>query len=91
MQHLLQLLAGIILWIDPPDAISNAIACGKSERLHSCTIHSPFLCCMSCLVPYVFSGWFSEMLDGCRALLSVATVTTLPVFDELLKSIRFVV
>ncbi|KAM7532194.1 hypothetical protein LguiB_035604 [Lonicera macranthoides] len=61
VQHLLQLLSGIILWIDPPDAISNAIACGKSE---------------------------SEMLDGCRALLSVATATTLPVFDELLKSIR---
>ncbi|XP_059282378.1 uncharacterized protein LOC132036141 isoform X2 [Lycium ferocissimum] len=30
----------------------------------------------------------SEFLDGCRALLYMATVTTLPVFDELLKSIR---
>nr|XP_009769597.1 PREDICTED: exportin-4 isoform X3 [Nicotiana sylvestris] len=30
----------------------------------------------------------SELLDGCRALLYMATVTTLLVFDELLKSIR---
>ncbi|KAL9413689.1 hypothetical protein AB3S75_042222 [Citrus x aurantiifolia] len=30
----------------------------------------------------------SEMLDGCRALLSIATVTTPFVFDRLLKSIR---
>ncbi|CAB4316460.1 unnamed protein product [Prunus armeniaca] len=47
--HLLELLSGIIQWIDPPDAVSKAIECGKSE---------------------------SEMLDGCRALLSIATVTT---------------
>ncbi|KAK9292418.1 hypothetical protein L1049_020388 [Liquidambar formosana] len=59
--HLLQLLSGIIPWIDPPDAISKAIENGKSE---------------------------SEMLDGCRALLSIATVTTPFVFDKLLKSIR---
>ncbi|PQM39642.1 exportin-4 isoform X1 [Prunus yedoensis var. nudiflora] len=49
------------LWIDPPDAVSKAIECGKSE---------------------------SEMLDGCRALLSIATVTTPSVFDQLLKSTR---
>ncbi|XP_055828191.1 uncharacterized protein LOC129896345 isoform X2 [Solanum dulcamara] len=30
----------------------------------------------------------SEFLDGCRALLYMATVTTVLVFDELLKSIR---
>ncbi|XP_016499836.1 uncharacterized protein LOC107818350 isoform X3 [Nicotiana tabacum] len=30
----------------------------------------------------------SELLDGCRVLLYMATVTTLLVFDELLKSIR---
>ncbi|KAK3043139.1 hypothetical protein RJ639_000028, partial [Escallonia herrerae] len=60
-QHLLQILSGIIQWIEPPDAISKAIRLGKSE---------------------------SEMLDGCRALLSVATVTTPLIFDQLLKSIR---
>ncbi|KAF2306990.1 hypothetical protein GH714_023093 [Hevea brasiliensis] len=59
--HLLQLLSGIIPWIDPPVAVSQAIECGKSE---------------------------SEMLDGCRALLSMATVTTPFVFDQLLKSVR---
>lgn len=59
--HLLQLLLGIIQWIDPPDAVSRAIESGKCE---------------------------SEMLDGCRALLSIATVTTPFVFDQLLKSIR---
>ncbi|XP_057476244.1 uncharacterized protein LOC130764171 isoform X2 [Actinidia eriantha] len=59
-QHLLQLLSGIIQWINPPDAIAKAINCGKSE---------------------------SEMLDGCRALLAIATVTTPLVFDRLLKSI----
>lgn len=58
--HLLQLLSGIIPWIDPPHAVSQAIECGKSE---------------------------SEMLDGCRALLSMATVTTPTVFDQLLKSV----
>jgi hypothetical protein len=30
------------------------------------------------------------MLDGCRALLSIANVTTPFVFDQLLKSIRLV-
>ncbi|XWS58409.1 hypothetical protein CRYUN_Cryun08bG0031600 [Craigia yunnanensis] len=59
--HLLQLLSGILQWIDPPDAVSKAIKEGKSE---------------------------SEMLDGCRALLSIATVTTPLVFDQLLKAIR---
>ncbi|XP_050223404.1 uncharacterized protein LOC126673345 [Mercurialis annua] len=60
-QHLLLLLSGIIQWIDPPDAVSQAIESGKSD---------------------------SEMLDGCRALLSMATVITPVVFDQLLKSIR---
>lgn len=60
-QHLLQLLSGILQWIEPPDVVSNAIKCGRSE---------------------------SEMLDGCRAILSVASVTTSHVFDQLLKSIR---
>ncbi|KAL8109068.1 hypothetical protein AgCh_025241 [Apium graveolens] len=60
-QHLLQLLSGIMQWIEPPDVVSNAIKCGRSE---------------------------SEMLDGCRAILSVASVTTSHVFDQLLKSIR---
>ncbi|KAK7258637.1 hypothetical protein RIF29_24218 [Crotalaria pallida] len=59
--HLLQLLSGIVEWVDPPDAVSKAIECGKSE---------------------------SEMLDGCRALLAIATVTTPYVFDDLLKSLR---
>ncbi|KAK6915338.1 Exportin-1, C-terminal [Dillenia turbinata] len=58
--HLLQLLSGIMQWINPPDEVSKAIESGKSE---------------------------SEMLDGCRALLSIATVTTPVVFDQLLKSI----
>ncbi|KAI3470688.1 hypothetical protein Pfo_027351 [Paulownia fortunei] len=60
-QHLLQLLAGIVQWMEPPDAVAKAIKFGKSE---------------------------SELLDGCRALMSVATVTTPLVFDELLKSLR---
>ncbi|XVF57114.1 hypothetical protein PTKIN_Ptkin06aG0177700 [Pterospermum kingtungense] len=59
--HLLQLLSGILQWIDPPYAVTKAIEEGKSE---------------------------SEMLDGCRALLSIATVTTPYVFDHLLKAIR---
>lgn len=42
------------------------------------------------LKPHIFSGFFSEMLDGCRALLSMATVTTPTVFDQLLKSVRLV-
>ncbi|GMH10488.1 hypothetical protein Nepgr_012329 [Nepenthes gracilis] len=58
--HLVQLLSGIVQWIHPPDEISKAIECGRSE---------------------------SEMLDGCRALLAVATITSPFVFDGLLKSI----
>ncbi|XP_047982245.1 exportin-4 isoform X1 [Salvia hispanica] len=60
-QHLLQLLAGIVQWMEPPDAVTQAIKLGKSD---------------------------SELLDGCRALLSIATVTTPLIFDELLKSLR---
>ncbi|KAL5998716.1 hypothetical protein ACLOJK_009661 [Asimina triloba] len=59
-RHLLQMLSGIIQWIDPPDAILTAIRSGKSE---------------------------SEMLDGCRALFSIATLATPLVFDNLLKSV----
>ncbi|KAK7337953.1 hypothetical protein VNO77_18547 [Canavalia gladiata] len=59
--HLLQLLSGIIEWVDPPDAVSKAIECGKSD---------------------------SEMLDGCRAFLAMANVTTPCVFDDLLKPLR---
>ncbi|KAL2942733.1 Exportin-4 [Bienertia sinuspersici] len=58
--HLVQLLSGIIQWVHPPDVVSRAIECGKSE---------------------------SELLDGCRALLAVATVTSPFMFDQLLKSI----
>ncbi|KAK4801722.1 hypothetical protein SAY86_022209 [Trapa natans] len=59
--YLVQLLSGIILWVEPIDAISKEIESGKSE---------------------------SELLDGCRALLAMATVTTPAVFNSLLKSIR---
>ncbi|XP_019108194.2 uncharacterized protein LOC104907672 isoform X2 [Beta vulgaris subsp. vulgaris] len=58
--HLVLLLSGIIQWVHPPDAVSRAIECGKSE---------------------------SELLDGCRALLALATVTSPSVFDQLLKTI----
>ncbi|KAL3520991.1 hypothetical protein ACH5RR_019140 [Cinchona calisaya] len=60
-QHLLQLLAGVIEWMDPPDAVAKTIQNGKSD---------------------------SELLDGCRALLSMANVTSPLMFDQLLKSIR---
>ncbi|MCH85352.1 exportin-4-like, partial [Trifolium medium] len=60
-RHLLQLLSGILEWVDPPDAVSKAIENGKSD---------------------------SEMIDGCRALLAIANVTTPYVFDNLLKSLR---
>ncbi|KAI5659953.1 hypothetical protein M9H77_28746 [Catharanthus roseus] len=60
-QHLVQLLSGIIEWMDPPLAVSKAIQDGKSE---------------------------SELLDACRALLSMATVTSPALFDQLLKPIR---
>lgn len=33
-QHLVQLLSGIIEWMDPPLAVSKAIQDGKSERLN---------------------------------------------------------
>lgn len=59
-QHLVQILSGIIQWVNPPDAISEAIEDGRTA---------------------------SEMLDGCRALLSIATLTTPLVFDNLLRSI----
>nr|XP_027104621.1 exportin-4-like isoform X1 [Coffea arabica] len=60
-QHLLQLLSGVVEWIDPPDAVAKSIQNGKSD---------------------------SELLDGCRALLSMAAVTSPLMFDQLLKPIR---
>lgn len=30
--HLLQLLSGILEWVDPPDVVAQAIESGKSER-----------------------------------------------------------
>ncbi|CAN6479474.1 unnamed protein product [Victoria cruziana] len=60
-KHLLQMLSGVIQWIDPPDVAFEAVRRGKSE---------------------------SELLDGCRALLAIATITSRMVFDKLLKSIR---
>ncbi|KAJ9542463.1 hypothetical protein OSB04_028969 [Centaurea solstitialis] len=60
-KHLLQLISGIIQWIDPPNVVAKAIECGRSE---------------------------SELLDGCRGLLSVAAVTNPVSFDQLLKHIR---
>lgn len=91
--HILQLLSGIIQWIDPPDAVSKAIECGKSERSYPCL--PAFSCHMALSSFYVYNSLtlvliFSEMLDGCRALLSIATVTTPSMFDRLLKSIRSV-
>ncbi|XP_068654484.1 uncharacterized protein [Aristolochia californica] len=59
-KHLLQILSGVIEWVNPPEAVSAAIKCGKSE---------------------------SEMLDGCRALLSMANLISMQMFDNLLKSI----
>jgi len=44
-----------------------------------------FSWCFTCYLPL-----FSEMLDGCRALLAITTVTTPLVFDKLLKSVRSV-
>ncbi|KAF3796350.1 Exportin-4 [Nymphaea thermarum] len=60
-KHLLQMLSGIIQWIDPPDVACEAVRHGKSE---------------------------SELLDGFRALLAIATITSRVVFDKLLKSLR---
>uniref|UniRef100_A0A1D1XQV5 Exportin-4 n=1 Tax=Anthurium amnicola TaxID=1678845 RepID=A0A1D1XQV5_9ARAE len=43
----------------------------------------------SAVIASVSSGQTeSEMLDGCHALLSIATLTSTPLFDNLLKSIR---
>lgn len=92
--HLLELLSGIIQWIDPPDAVSKAIECGKSERLYPCQLLFPpniqYFFLFSRVLKFILV-FFSEMLDGCRALLSIATVTTPSVFDQLLKSTRSVV
>lgn len=88
--HLLQLLSGVIQWIDPPEAVSRAIENGKSERLGH--IKQPYSSVSNFnlfgSLTLVFVS--SEMLDGCRALLSVATITNPLVFDKLLKSSRLV-
>lgn len=59
--------------------------------LHFWFLHDPSVQYFVCFshVQYLFLG-LSEMLDGCRALLSIATVTSPSVFDQLLKSIRSV-
>ncbi|KAL0349232.1 UNVERIFIED_CONTAM: Exportin-4 [Sesamum angustifolium] len=44
-QHLLQMLAGIVQWIEPPDAVSKAIKSGKSERPYgTITLLSALMC-----------------------------------------------
>ncbi|KAG9445689.1 hypothetical protein H6P81_011817 [Aristolochia fimbriata] len=58
-KHLAVILSGVIEWVNPPEAVSSSIRCGKSE---------------------------SEMLDGCRALLSMANLTSMQMFDNLLRS-----
>ena len=89
--HLLLLLSGIIEWIDPPEAVAKAIGCGKSERsdiLFSSVYMHTFVTFQQILTFILVL--ISEMLDGCRALLSIANVTTPFVFDQLLMSIRLV-
>lgn len=55
---------------------------------------STFLACLISIVLYSKSDivllifYLSEMIDGCRALLSIGTVTTPVVFDRLLRSLR---
>jgi len=55
---------------------------------------STFFSCLIFVVIYSKSDtvllnlFFSEMIDGCRALLSIGTVTTPVVFDQLLRSLR---
>ena len=92
--HLLQLLSGIIQWIDPPDVVSKAIENGKSERLcllqPSFPLYLFFTFTFQIISHSFWCSLFSEMLDGCRALLSIATVTNPSVFDQLLKSARLV-
>ncbi|KAJ3682348.1 hypothetical protein LUZ60_014921 [Juncus effusus] len=61
IKHLIQILAAIITWIEPPDVVTASIRSGGSE---------------------------SEFVDGCHALLSMASLTTTTLFDNLLKSIR---
>lgn len=89
--HLLPLLSGIIEWIDPPDAVTKAIEDGKSERsdilCSSIYTHTHITFQQTLIFILVL---ISEMLDGCRALFSIANVTTPFVFDQLLKSIRLV-
>lgn len=90
--HLLQLLSGIIEWIDPPDAVSRAIESGKSERFMFLTtiFHRYINCSFYISDALTLLVIFSEMLDGCRALLSIANITYPAVFDQLLKSTRLV-
>lgn len=89
-QHLLLLLSGVLPWIDPPDVISKEIEEGRSGRWAA--QHSwPVWFLLSCIPNLTLCCWFfflSEMIDGCRALLSIGTVTTPVVFDRLLRSLR---
>lgn len=39
--HLVLLLSGIIQWVHPPDAVSRAIECGKSERSKRLAFSTP--------------------------------------------------
>ncbi|XP_073222113.1 uncharacterized protein [Cicer arietinum] len=54
-RHLLQLLSGILEWVDPPDVVSKAIENGKSESemLDGCRT---FLAIANVTTPYVFDG-----------------------------------
>ncbi|RYR02507.1 hypothetical protein Ahy_B06g081302 isoform B [Arachis hypogaea] len=58
--HLLQLLSGIIEWVDPPDAVSRAIESGKSESemLDGCRA---LLAIAHVATPYVFDDLLKPM------------------------------
>lgn len=61
--HLLELLCGIIPWLDPPDAVSKAIECGKSERLYPWKLLFPpakLLCFFAITISHLHFGFLQR-------------------------------
>jgi hypothetical protein len=76
--HLLQLLSGIIQWIDPPDAVSQAIEDGKSERSYSYILYTfNHLFCFLQSVIFILIVSVSCLMDAVHFYLSQLSQTLL--------------
>lgn len=90
IKHILQILSSVVQWIEPADAVIAEVISGRSERYQLKSILT-MVCLKVKLIHLYYLFFFSELIDGCHVLLSIATLTNAFLFDNLLRSLRLVV